>query len=400
MANRFNLKLANVPKELKLILELLKNINHDYFRENSLELFSGIDWDLFIEQSMHHRLYPVLYSKLKKIDEHLIPPYVIQYLSQEYKRNTFNMLHLSAEMEKVSRIFTEDKIRLLFLKGPVIAHDLYGDISLRTSSDIDFLIPIEDLEKAESILVNLGYEKDDYIKTVLNDWTWRHHHTTYFHPQKRMKLEVHWRLNPGPGLEPSFKELWERKRQSKLTTYPVYLLGKEDLFFFLVSHGARHGWSRLRWLLDIHQMTEQDIHWGTTNKLLKTYHFQNVGAQALVLTTELLNSKMVDAMKPLLDNKRSWYLAQEAIFYLERMVNLHTDPVPEDVSRYHTRHLFSLMSVRQKGLFVLSFLHPYPEDAETLPLPKQFHFLYFPLRPFIWVWGKRGRLQYPRRSQS
>ena len=82
----------------------------------------------------------------------------------------------------------------------MIAHDLYGDISLRTSSDLDFLIPINELEKAEEIIENLGYEKDDYFTSVLNDWKWRHHHVTYFHPQKRMKLEIHWKLNPGPGV--------------------------------------------------------------------------------------------------------------------------------------------------------------------------------------------------------
>ena len=38
--------------------------------------------------------------------------------------------------------------------------------------------------------------KDDYIQTVLNDWKWRHHHVTYFHPEKEIKLEIHWRLNP------------------------------------------------------------------------------------------------------------------------------------------------------------------------------------------------------------
>ncbi|WP_338789130.1 nucleotidyltransferase family protein [Metabacillus sp. FJAT-53654] len=395
MVNQFNLDLANVPRELRLILELLKRNNHEFIEANKSELFADIDWNLFIEQAKHHRVYPVLHSTFKGISENLIPSFVIQKLSLDYKRNTFNMLQLSAEMEQISKIFTEDKIRLLFLKGPVIAHDLYGDISLRTSSDLDFLIPIEEIENAEAILVKLGYEKDDYIKTVLNDWKWRHHHVTYFHPQKRMKLEIHWRLNPGPGAEPSFEELWKRKRRSKLTTYPVYLLGKEDLFLFLVSHGARHGWSRLRWLLDIHQLTEQDIDWGTTNKLLKTYHFHNVGAQALVLTTELLNSKISNALKPLLENKRSWGLAQEAIFYLERMVNLHTDPIPEDVSRYHTRHLISLMSARQKLLFVLSFLHPYPEDAEALPLPKQLHFLYFPLRLFIWAWRRTRKHALP-----
>ena len=70
---------------------------------------------------------------------------------------------------------------------------------------MDVLIPIQDLEKVEELLVKHGYVKDDYIQTVLNDWKWRHHHITYFHPKKKIKLKIHWRLNPGPGKEPSFE---------------------------------------------------------------------------------------------------------------------------------------------------------------------------------------------------
>lgn len=385
------LDLANVPRELKVILELLKQGNNEISRK----LFEEIDWELFIKQAKHHRVFPILYPQLKEVQDGLIPVEVIRHLSSDYKRNTFNMLYLSAEMERVSEIFTEEKIRLLFLKGPVIAQDLYGDISLRTSSDLDFLIPIEELEKAEAILVRQGYEKEDYIKTVLNDWKWRHHHVTYFHSEKRMKLEIHWRLNPGPGVEPSFNELWDRKRKSELTTYPVYLLRKEDLFLFLVSHGARHGWSRLRWLIDIHKLTEQEMDWGTTKKLLKRYHHQNAGAQALILASELLSSEITDDMKPLLEKNKSKRLAQGAIYYLERMVNLHTDPVPKDVANYHGRHLFSLMSISQKLLFILSFFHPYPEDAESFPLPKKLHFLYFPIRPFTWAWRRTRKNALP-----
>ncbi|HZH61908.1 MAG TPA: nucleotidyltransferase family protein [Metabacillus sp.] len=389
MQNQVHLNLANVPKELKVILEIIKK------NTVTRDLFKDIDWGHFIQQAKHHRVYPVLYSILKYLDKGIIPTKVMNHLSVEYKRNTFNMLYLSAEMERVSRLFTEDNIRLLFLKGPVIAHDLYGDISLRTSSDLDFLIPIDDLEKAEAILGNQGYEKVDYIETVLNDWKWRHHHVTYFHPVKRIKLEIHWRLNPGPGVEPKFNHLWDRKMQSKLTNYPVYLLGKEDLFLFLVSHGARHGWSRLRWLLDIHQLTEQEIDWKKVNGLLKAYQFHNAGAQAIALSSELLDSNVSLDMMPILANKRSHELAQEAIFYLERMVNLHTDPVPEEVFRYHSRHLFSLMSLKQKVWYVLSILHPFPEDAQALPLPKKLHFLYFPLRPFIWAWRRSRKHALP-----
>ena len=60
------------------------------------------------------------------------------------------MLHLSGEMEQICKIFNENEIPLLVLKGPVLAADLYGDVSLRTSSDLDILIPIQDLEKVEN----------------------------------------------------------------------------------------------------------------------------------------------------------------------------------------------------------------------------------------------------------
>ena len=52
-----------------------------------------------------------------------------------------------------------------------------------------------------------------------------------------------------------------RKRISSLTSYPIYFLGREDLFLFLVSHGARHGWSRLRWLTDIDRLLKQELNW-------------------------------------------------------------------------------------------------------------------------------------------
>lgn len=395
MDNKLLLDLTEVPKELSLILELLKGFNDDDFSETNLELFIDIDWDLFIGLTKHHRLYPLLYRKLKAIDGDVVPSYVTDSLHQQYKRNTFQMLHLSAEMEHVSKLFSNDQIRPLFLKGPALAHELYGDISHRTSSDLDILIHIEELDKADNVLTKLGYEKDEYIETVLNDWKWRHHHVTYFHSQKNIKLEIHWRLNPGPAKEPSFNELWGRKEKSSLTNNPVYLLGKEDLFLFLISHGARHGWSRLRWLLDIHQLINQEMNWGNIHSLLKANHYIHVGGQGIILASQLLNTNITNQMKPLLVSNRSKNLAQQAIFYLKSMVNLHTDPVPEKVASYHKRHLFSLMSTQQKLFFIISFLYPYPADAKTFPLPKQLHFLYFPLRPLLCAWRKTRRHALP-----
>jgi hypothetical protein len=388
MENRFSLEVEHISKELNLIIEIIK------FKEveglpNFSVLSDGIDWNIFLELAMHHRVYPLLSYKLKMVDEKTIPPHVLKFINQLYKRNTLHMLHLSGEIENLCKIFNDHKVRLLILKGPVLGADLYGDVSLRTSGDLDVIIPIEDLDKVDRLLILLGYEKDDYIQTILNDWTWRHHHVTYFHREKRIKLEIHWRLNPGPGKEPAFNDLWERRRVSSLIiNYPVYCLGREDLFLFLVSHGARHGWSRIRWLIDVDQLVRQKLNWVMLRKLLKKHQYLHLGGQALVLASQLLNTPIQQDIKGIVTGSRPRRLAQAAIFYLENMVNLHTNPVPQDISRYHKRHLFLLMSWKQKVFFILSFLYPYPEDAVTLPLPKHLHFLYFLLRPFLWAWRK------------
>ncbi|WP_431800728.1 nucleotidyltransferase domain-containing protein [Halobacillus andaensis] len=387
---RQRLNLTKVPIELKLIISLVKCETPDQVENIDLSLFYGVNWDFFIKQARHHRIYPVLYKKLQWCSSELVPEHVVQTVAADYKRNTFQMLHLSNVMGQLSKLFSAKRLQILFLKGPQLALDLYGDLSLRTSNDLDVLVPINQLPEAEKLLLDLGYQKDDYIETILNDWKWRHHHVTYIHPVTGVKVEVHWRLNPGPGKEPGFLELWARKRNMNLSKHPIHVLGKEDLFVFLSSHGARHGWSRLRWIVDIHQLMKMDLDWEEAYKLLNKYGNKHTGFQALQLAEQLFHTSSKALPKQKTNKSRK--LAQQAVYYLESMINLHSEPLDPEVAKYHKRHLFGLMTFQQRVYFILSFLYPYPQDAQTLPLPKSLHFLYFPLRPFIWGWRKTRRL--------
>ncbi len=388
MGKDTSLQLAVLPKELRLILFIINRQDKDGGFQDNNELFMGVDWDLFLQLVDHHRVFPTVYLALKKMDNHWIPQYVIETLYRKYFKNTLQMLYLSRETEQISRLFLENDIRVLFLRGPVLADDLYGDISHRTSVDLDIFVSLNDLDKIDDLLLDFGYLKNEYFSTVLNEWKWRHHHLNYIHPQSGLKLEIHWRLSEGPGKEPCFGELWKRKRKSSLTSYPVYYLEKEDLFLLLVTHGARHGWSRLRWLADIDRLVKQGLDCSKLKKLMKKNHCLHVGGQALILASHLLSTPMAEELKALTLSNRPKRLAHNSLFYISKMVNLHTYPVPEDVARYHQRYLFSLMSYQKKLLFIMSFFYPYPMDAEVLPLPKYLHFLYFPLRPILWAWRK------------
>lgn len=388
MNNDVTLHIEDLSDELRLMLAFLSSDDEADQSFDYQELLHKADWDRFIELARHHRVFPTVTRKLQELKSAEIPVFVTQMFNRDYYRNTLQMLALSGEMEQLAKEFSERGLRSLFLKGPVIAADLYGDVSLRTSCDLDVLIPLKELNQAEALLVSLGYEKDEYIVSVLNDWKWRHHHTTFMHPTKAIKVELHWRLNPAPSKEPSFNDLWSRKRKSALISRPIYYLGREDLFMFLVTHGARHGWSRLRWLLDIKQLVNQKLDWPKLNRLLRKHHYSHIGGQALLLVSRLLSLPLRDEMKPLLAGRKAHWLAEDAMFYVQRLVNLHTPPIPEEVRRFHKRYLFALLTIPQKIQFIASFLFPYPEDAEMLPLPKQLHFLYFPLRPLLWTWRK------------
>lgn len=392
MTNLYKVNLSAIPLELTLLLKALNHTNNERIKGIVQKHNTEINWDMIIQLSQHHRIFPLIYSRAKNIG---FPKHVLQALFRNYQKNIYRMLHLSAETESLAKIFNKNNIPVLFLKGPVLAHDLYGDISLRTSSDLDLLIPIRDLDKADKYLSQLGYEKNDYIHTVLNDWKWRHHHFTYYHSEKGIKLEIHWRLNPGPAKEPNFSDLWERKRVSELTIFPIHVLGKEDLFMFLVSHGARHGWSRLRWLADIDRMIIQGLNIKKTISLLKKYQYLHIAGQAILLSSVLFQTPLKEEFIKIARTSRSENLAQQAVYYFERQINLHTDPIPEDVARYHKRYLYRMMSNQQKLLFLFSTLHPYPVDAETFPLPKTLHFLYFPLHPMLWAWRKMRKQALP-----
>ena len=68
MEKEFNLNMAKISKELKLIMEILNSDNVENVQARIKESNNQIDWNLFLELAMHHRIYPLLANKLKDTD--------------------------------------------------------------------------------------------------------------------------------------------------------------------------------------------------------------------------------------------------------------------------------------------------------------------------------------------
>ncbi|MEM4997246.1 nucleotidyltransferase family protein [Priestia sp. SB1] len=390
MNKKFKPDLKPLSHELNFLLELLKEKKGLTINQNEHDHLKDIDWRIFLQLVEHHRCYPLIYKKLKGFDGRLIPPYVMQTLNREYKKNTIKMLQLSGEMEQVDKVFNQNNIPLLFLKGPALAYELFGDISLRMSKDLDILVLEKDIEKTEKILLNLGYEKEE-IPVVFNEIKLRRHHIAYYHPQKRVQIEMHWRLHHRSIEGANFEELWHRKRESLLTNHPLPFMGREDLLLYLISHGSRHGWFRLRWLKDIDQIViNDDINYEHFSLLTRRYKQERLVGQAFQLANLLLNTPINSHVKEFVETRQAKILAEKALPYIREMVQLHSNVQsrPSQLDKSFKRYLFSLKSKRKKIEYITIMFYPSVADERTLKLPKCINFLYFPLRPFLFILRK------------
>ncbi|WP_223546365.1 nucleotidyltransferase domain-containing protein [Priestia aryabhattai] len=370
-------------KELDFLLTLLREEN----KSEEIIPSKEINWSYFLKLVKHHRVCPLVYLKLKDTPD-AVPSNVIEALFQEYKKNTFKMLQLTGEMETLDKVFKENDIETLCLKGPPVAYDLFGDISLRMSKDLDILVREEELEKAESILFSLGYEKEE-ISTVLNEIKWRHHHIAYYHPNKKIQVEVHWRLQPRPMKRASFEELWSRKRESQVTKHPISFMGKEDLLLYLISHGARHGWSRLRWLKDIDQIVrKKDINYKYFSELAIKHQQKHLVGQAFQLAHLFFQTPVHKELQSIVNTKRANQLGGKALPFIKEMIQFHVHSQPKSLEKSYKNYLFSIKTKRQKCYFLIISFYPNSLDERTFRLPKSLYFLYFLLRPFLWSWRK------------
>ncbi|MFP3727348.1 nucleotidyltransferase family protein [Priestia filamentosa] len=406
MERNGELDLSLLPRELKVMLTIL---NH---REGNLVLEQNIDWDYFLQLVKHHRIYPLVYAKLGELRDPAVPPFVMEVLKREYQKNTFSMLHLSAEMERVSKLFSEQNIKLLFLKGPPIAQDIYGDISLRTSKDLDVLIQFEDLKKAEDVLIELGYEREDRFFSLMNEWKWLEHHIVYFHPQKKIQVEIHWRSQPFPIKQPTFNELWKKRRKSELTSSPVYFLGEEDLFIFLIAHGTRHGWFRLRWLADVDYMMRRKQLFKKVEQLRLRKQFNLIG-QALLVSSAFFETPIPEEAKSIIEENQAKELAKLAVssvleisqHYMERELKreeeykgsmfflLLSKLFKAKIILFQHPYVYKTGTVSQRWFQVLRYLYPQASEEDQLKLPKALKILYFPLRPYLWMKRKSASLE-------
>jgi hypothetical protein len=202
-----------------------------------------LDWGRVAEIAWQHRVAPILYSELRRTEMPGVPKTALRVLERAYVATAARNAVLFRALQGILEALTAAGIRVIVLKGAVLADTVYRERALRPMSDIDLLIGGEDLEEAEDRLRRLGYEvaHDPKTKDALRR---RHHHWVFRHTGPKLggiPLELHWLLDPpGSPFRVDTAALLQRAVPARIAGVDALGLSPEDLLLHLCTHAARH----------------------------------------------------------------------------------------------------------------------------------------------------------------
>ena len=340
---------------------------------------SAIDWGKLLALADQHCVRPLLLQSLKAVCWDAVPASVRLELEGFCKSNAEKNLLLALELLRLLRSFYENEVPVVAFKGPILAEAVYGDLWLREFRDLDLLIHVQDLTKAEDILLACGYTAQfpdrDYRTAFLS----YHGQYAFRRGQSDPWVDLHWQFSQDGVVFPlRAAEVWPRLIGETIAGRTVPSLAHDDLALFLAAHGTKEGWRRMLWLCDFAEFLRryQDLDWIAILERAARSH----SSRQLLLAIELA-ATMLDAPAPaeLLNQARS-SSAVQSLARRAREGMLLTAPKGSWEFRFgldtHDKFLHRLLPI--KALLTTRTVG----DHQAMPLPKPLWGLYYLTRPF------------------
>jgi hypothetical protein len=208
---------------------------------------AGIDWPTVFALAERHRMISLLHRHLADAS---LPVDAAAELRARNRVEVHRALRLAAELRRLLAALDAAGIEALAYKGPALAVQAYGDLSLRSFVDLDLLVRPDDVPRALAVLGAEGYApaleltpaQERHFRRVDGDYPLVHHDTG-------LLVELHARVSSARFCMPVETDaLMSRAATVRVGGDAVRTLGDDDLLLVLCVHGAKHRWKRLEWL--------------------------------------------------------------------------------------------------------------------------------------------------------
>ena len=304
-------------------------------------------------------------------------------------------LQMAAEILRLQKIFDDAGIRAISVKGVGLGQLAYGTPAVKDSRDIDLLVEEGRATDALTLMESNGYKLSapaaDLNEALRRAFVRHCIQLGLEHGRTDVQVELHWRLVSNRHLLDGVDVHGPTQEILLAEGRSIRTLARDDLFAYLCAHGAKHGWSRLKWLVDLSVLiadaSEADI-----ERLYRHAARRGAGycaAQALTLCRDLLGLPLPAALEA--EFGRSRRVAR--LVAIARHAMTGADPAIELEDRPSAKIGVVLSSfLLGSGMrFLLSELRAAGvsgSDIVLLRLPEWLDFLYLPLRPLLFLWRR------------
>ena len=215
-------------------------------------LTAGVDWDYVRETATRNGIIPLLYKRLKGEMAYVVPPDKLSMLRTLFLAIAIRNLQMTQHLLKVINLLADSGVEAMPFKGPVLAVQAYGDLSMRSFGDLDILIHANDISRANQILTDQGYvlneSRDDNAGLILRVLEEKDLLFT-FHEDI---IELHWKIIERLYAVPlDMDQVWDRSLPFFINGQKVKTISPEDMIMVLCFHGFKHRWQNLSWLADL-----------------------------------------------------------------------------------------------------------------------------------------------------
>lgn len=259
-------------------------------------LKSKLDWHHLLALASAHRMKPLLYHHLQASCTDLVPAEILKRMAADFRHNTARNLFLGKQLLNVLEGLEARGVHALAYKGPALAETVYGNLSLREFVDLDILVQLKDIDRAQDVLASLGYKQDRELSEAQH-CSFLHYHCEYQfkHERHDTLLELQWGIAPRFfSLPIRYEELWERPGTATILDKQIRTLAPEDLLLILCIHGSKHLWERLEWICGVRETLGcyKELDWEHVFRRASEWRAQRMLSLGLLLAHEILEADL------------------------------------------------------------------------------------------------------------
>jgi Uncharacterised nucleotidyltransferase len=272
-------------------------------------LNGNLDWDCVFDQAAENSVTPLLGRQMQALPTGGVPAPVLDRLKEVCRANTIRCLFLTAELIRIFDLFHSRGIQAIAYKGPALAMQAYGDMTLRQFEDIDIIVRQSDLPKANEVMLGLGYRpRFDWIVSSGVPSSIIPGEYNYRDEKRRIMVELHTELTLRhfPKV-PDLEDFSNRLTFVKLNDREIPTFSVEDTLIVLSLHGTKDFWERLSWIADLSELIQRypNLDWSVTIDRAKVLRAERMLHVALLLATNLTETPFAEEIQRRLRSDRT-----------------------------------------------------------------------------------------------